>query len=58
MGRQFTKIFKEDALSYVHDYSDLNVNAFVRNPDLSSNILHTWAKKSKKNDELYRGSQN
>ena len=33
--RQFTKQFKEDALSYVHDHSDLSVNACAKNLGIS-----------------------
>ena len=58
MARQFTKRFKEDALTYVQDHSDQSVNACARNLGISPNTLHTWVKKSKKNGDVHRGSGN
>jgi transposase len=58
MARQFTKQFKEDALSYVHDHSDLSINACAHNLGISSNTLHGWVKKSRDNGEVHRGSGN
>lgn len=56
--RQFTKQFKEDALAYVHDHSDLSVNACACNLGISSNTLHGWIKKAKETGEVHRGSGN
>ncbi|MDD3655049.1 MAG: transposase [Desulfotomaculaceae bacterium] len=47
MARQFTEQFKKDALSYVHDHSDLSINACARNLGISTNTLHGWVKKAK-----------
>ncbi|MGI6704925.1 MAG: transposase [Clostridia bacterium] len=47
MARQFTEQFKKDALSYVHDHSDLSINACARNLGISTNTLHGWLKKQK-----------
>lgn len=58
MARQFTKKFKEDALTYVHEHSELSINACARNLGISSNTLHTWVKKSRDNGEVHRGSGN
>lgn len=56
--RQFTKQFKEDALAYVHDHSDLSVNACARNLGISTHTLHGWEKKAKETGEVHRGSGN
>ena len=58
--RQFTKQFKEDALSYVYDHShsDLSVNACAKNLGISPHTLHGWVSKAKKTGEVHRGSGN
>lgn len=56
--RQFTKQFKEDALAYVHDHSDLSINACAHNLGISTNTLHGWVKKAKETGEVHRGSGN
>jgi transposase len=58
MARQFTEQFKKDALSYVHDHSDLSINACARNLGISTNTLHGWVKKVKERGEVHRGSGN
>jgi transposase len=58
MARQFTEQFKKDALSYVHNHSDLSINACARNLGISTNILHGWVKKTKERGEVHRGSGN
>lgn len=58
MARQFTEQFKKDALFYVHDHSDLSINACARNLGISSNTLHGWVKRYKENGEVHRGSGN
>ncbi|MDD2629612.1 MAG: transposase [Limnochordia bacterium] len=58
MSRQFSKQFKEDALAYVHDHSDLSINACARNLGINTNTLHGWIKKAKERGEVHRGSGN
>jgi transposase-like protein len=45
MARQFTEQFKKDAIAYVHDHSDLSINACARNLGINSNTLHGWVRK-------------
>ena len=57
MARQFTEQFKKDALSYVHDHSDLSIITYARNLGISA--YSTWlGKKAKERDEVHRGSGN
>lgn len=56
--REYTKQFKEDALAYVHDHSDLSVSACARNLGISSSTLHGWLKVSEERGEVHRGSGN
>jgi transposase len=58
MSRQFSKQFKEDALAYVHDHSDLSINACARNLGINTDTLHGWIKKAKERGEVHRGSGN
>jgi transposase len=58
MARQFTEKFKKDALSYVHDHSDLNISACARNLGISPNTLHGWVKKARDRGVVHRGSGN
>lgn len=58
MSRHFTGQFKKDALLYVHEHSDLSINACAKNLGINSNTLHGWVSKSKDNGEVHRGSGN
>lgn len=58
MARQYTEQFKKDALAYVHDHSDLSVNACAKNLGISASALHGWLKKTKEGNEIHRGSGN
>ncbi len=48
MARQFTEQFKKDALSYVHDHSDLSINGCARNLGISKKYSTWLGKKSKR----------
>ena len=58
MTRQFKGKFKQDALSYIHEHSDLSINACARNLGINSNTLHGWVKKAQEEGIVHRGSGN
>ncbi len=58
MARQYSKQFKKDALTYVHEHSDLSLNACAKSLGISASTLHGWLKKAKEGNELHRGSGN
>ena len=58
MARQYSKQFKRDALTYLHDHADSSINTCARNLGINSNTLHGWVKKAKEGKELHRGSGN
>ena len=45
-AKRYTKQFKEDAVAYARDHSDLSVNALANNLGIAPSTLGKWLKKA------------
>ena len=57
-AKRYTKQFKEDAVAYARDHSDLSVNALANNLGIAPSTLGKWLKKADEGKEIHRGSGN
>lgn len=57
-AKRYTKQFKEDAVAYAHDHSDLSKNALANNLGIAPSTLSGWLKKADEGKDIHRGSGN